>query len=59
MTSEIAKIMALEEPRVFLVVEVIPGSPAEKAGILGGNQPTFLEHGSQKDIIFYQEQQLH
>lgn len=39
-TSEIAKLLNLEEPRGFLVVEIAEGSPAAKAGIRGGTELT-------------------
>jgi S1-C subfamily serine protease len=39
-TSQIAKILNLEEPRGFLVVEITEGSPAAKAGIRGGTELT-------------------
>jgi S1-C subfamily serine protease len=39
-TSQIAKILKLEEPRGFLVVEITEGSPAAKAGIRGGTELT-------------------
>ena len=42
MTSEKAEELGLEEPRGFLVVDVITGSPAEKAGIKGGDKPTSI-----------------
>jgi S1-C subfamily serine protease len=38
MTSAIANIIHLQEPKGILVSTVIQGSPAEKAGIRGGNQ---------------------
>lgn len=37
-TPEIADVIGLKEPRGFLVVDIISGSPAEKAGIHGGKQ---------------------
>lgn len=40
MTPDIAQALGLKEPRGFLVVDVVSGSPAEKAGIQGGDQPT-------------------
>lgn len=40
MTPEIAEALGLKEPRGFLVVDVVSGSPAEKAGIRGGDRPT-------------------
>lgn len=40
MTPDIAQALGLKEPRGFLVVGVVSGSPAEKAGIQGGDQPT-------------------
>ncbi|WP_415282184.1 S1C family serine protease [Candidatus Nitrososphaera sp. FF02] len=40
MTPSIAQALDLEEPRGVLVVEVVGGSPAEKAGIRGGDTPT-------------------
>jgi S1-C subfamily serine protease len=45
-TPEIANVIGLKEPRGFLVVDVISGSPAEKAGIHGGKQLTSI-NGSQ------------
>jgi len=45
-TPEIANVIGLKEPRGFLVVDVISGSPAEKAGIHGGEQLTSI-NGSQ------------
>jgi len=45
-TPEIANVIGLKEPRGFLVVDVISGSPAEKAGIHGGEQLTGI-NGSQ------------
>jgi len=43
MKPEIAEALGLEEPRGFLVVDVIAGSPAEKAGIKGGDKPTSID----------------
>lgn len=40
MTPEIAEVLGLKEPRGFLVVDVVSGSPAEKAGVRGGDEPT-------------------
>jgi S1-C subfamily serine protease len=40
MTPEIAKAIGLGEPRGFLVIDTAPGSPADSAGIRGGNTPT-------------------
>jgi S1-C subfamily serine protease len=40
MTPSLAQALELDEPRGVLVVEVVGGSPAEKAGIRGGNTPT-------------------
>jgi S1-C subfamily serine protease len=40
MTPSLAQALELEEPRGVLVVEVVSGSPAEKAGIRGGDTPT-------------------
>lgn len=45
-TPEIANVIGLKEPRGFLVIDVISGSPAEKAGIHGGEQLTSI-NGSQ------------
>jgi serine protease Do len=36
MTPGIAEALGLKEPRGFLVVDVVSGSPGEKAGIVGG-----------------------
>ena len=38
MTPGIAERLGLEEPRGFLVMEVVAGSPAEAAGIRGGDE---------------------
>lgn len=43
MTPGLASALELEEPRGILVVEVVPGGPAEKAGIRGGDNPTRIE----------------
>jgi S1-C subfamily serine protease len=40
MTPSLAQALELDEPRGILVVEVVSGSPAEKAGIRGGDTPT-------------------
>lgn len=38
MTPELASALGLNEPRGFLVISVIPGSPAANAGLRGGDQ---------------------
>ena len=38
MTPELATALRLNNPRGFLVIDVIPGSPAANAGIRGGEQ---------------------
>ncbi|HLG37611.1 MAG TPA: trypsin-like peptidase domain-containing protein, partial [Nitrososphaera sp.] len=43
MTPGIADALGLEEPRGFLVVDVVAGSPAEHAGIRGGDQETTID----------------
>jgi S1-C subfamily serine protease len=43
MTPGIADALGLDEPRGFLVVDVVAGSPAEQAGIRGGNEPTTVD----------------
>jgi S1-C subfamily serine protease len=43
MTPGIADRLGLDEPRGFLVMNVVAGSPAEKAGILKGNQDTVID----------------
>ncbi|MEM3094743.1 MAG: trypsin-like peptidase domain-containing protein, partial [Nitrososphaera sp.] len=43
MTPGIADRLNLEEPRGFLVMEVVAGSPAEQAGIRGGNQEVVID----------------
>jgi S1-C subfamily serine protease len=45
MTPEIADAIGLREPRGFLIVDVIPGSPASAAGLRGGNQTIDLQDG--------------
>ncbi len=42
-TPGIAKSLKLDEPRGFLVVDVVSGSPAEKAGIQGGNKRVTID----------------
>lgn len=43
MTSGIADALGLKEPRGFLVVDVVQGSPAAKAGIRGGDRQTTID----------------
>ncbi len=43
MSPGLASALDLEEPRGILVVEVVPGGPAEKAGLRGGDNPTRIE----------------
>jgi S1-C subfamily serine protease len=43
MTPGLAKALGLEEPRGVLTVEVTEGSPADKAGMRGGDTPTRVE----------------
>lgn len=42
MTPGIADLLDLVEPRGFLVMDVVAGSPAEKAGIQRGNEDTVI-----------------
>lgn len=42
MTPGIADRLGLDEPRGFLVMDVVAGSPAEKAGIQRGNEDTVI-----------------
>ena len=43
MTPSIADRLGLNVPRGFLVMDVVAGSPAEKAGILKGNQDAVID----------------
>lgn len=43
MTPGIADRLGLEEPRGFLVMEVVNGSPAAQAGIRGGDEDTTID----------------
>jgi S1-C subfamily serine protease len=43
MTPGIADRLGLEEPRGFLVMDVVAGSPAEKAGIKAGDQDATID----------------
>ena len=43
MTPGIAEALGLQEPRGFLVVDVVAGSPAERAGIRGGTDETTVD----------------
>ncbi|MEM3160598.1 MAG: trypsin-like peptidase domain-containing protein [Nitrososphaera sp.] len=43
MTPGLASALELDEPRGVLVVEVVAGGPAEKAGLRGGDNPTRIE----------------
>ncbi|MEW6604263.1 MAG: trypsin-like peptidase domain-containing protein [Thermoproteota archaeon] len=43
MTPGIADRLGLEEPRGFLVMEVVPGSPAAQAGIQAGDQDATVD----------------
>lgn len=43
MTPGIADRLGLEEPRGFLVMEVVSGSPAEQAGIRSGNEDATID----------------
>ncbi|HZA48182.1 MAG TPA: trypsin-like peptidase domain-containing protein [Nitrososphaera sp.] len=43
MTPGIADRLGLDEPRGFLVMDVVAGSPAEKAGILKGNEDIVID----------------
>ncbi|MDQ3868290.1 MAG: PDZ domain-containing protein, partial [Thermoproteota archaeon] len=43
MTPEIAEAIGLGEPKGFLVIEVEPGGPADRAGIRGGDTPMQLD----------------
>ena len=43
MTPSIADRLGLNVPRGFLVMDVVAGSPAEKAGILKGNQDAIID----------------
>ncbi len=39
----IAQYIGLEKPQGFLIVEVVPGSPADQAGLQGGTDPTIID----------------
>ncbi|MDP8888237.1 MAG: trypsin-like peptidase domain-containing protein [Thermoproteota archaeon] len=43
MTPGVADRLGLDEPRGFLVMDVVAGSPAEKAGIQRGNEDTVID----------------
>ncbi len=43
MTPGVAEALGLDEPRGFLVVDVVSGSPAERAGIQGGDSESVIE----------------
>lgn len=43
MTPDIADLLGINEPRGFLVMDVVAGSPAEKAGIKRGNEDTVID----------------
>lgn len=43
MTPGIAQALGLQEPRGFLVIDVVAGSPADHAGIRGGSQETTVD----------------
>jgi S1-C subfamily serine protease len=43
MTPGIADALGLKEPRGFLVVDVVEGSPAAKVGIKGGNKQVMID----------------
>ena len=43
MTPGIAELLGIDEPRGFLVMDVVAGSPAEKAGIKIGNEDTVID----------------
>jgi serine protease Do len=43
LTPELAKTMNLEEARGFLVTEITAGSPADKAGVLGGYKIGYVD----------------
>lgn len=43
MTPGIAERLGLQEPRGFLVMEVVPGSPAAQAGVRAGTQDTTVD----------------
>jgi S1-C subfamily serine protease len=43
MTPGLAQAIGLKEPRGFLVVDVVKGGPADKAGLRGGTQSTKVE----------------
>jgi len=50
----IAQYIGLEKPQGFLVIDVIPDSPAEDAGLRGGNQTAVIDGGEIKiggDVI--------
>jgi hypothetical protein len=42
-TAKIATAIGLEEPEGVLIVGILPGSPAQKAGLKGGNDPTIID----------------
>ncbi|MDQ3884276.1 MAG: PDZ domain-containing protein, partial [Thermoproteota archaeon] len=43
MTPGIANLLGLDEPRGFLVTEVVAGSPAEQAGIQRGKEDAIVD----------------
>jgi len=50
----IAQYIGLEKPQGFLVIDVVPDSPAEDAGLKGGNQTVVIDGGEIKiggDVI--------
>jgi S1-C subfamily serine protease len=54
MTPGIASRLGLDEPRGFLVMDVVSGSPAEKAGIQRGEEDAVIDGISMKlggDVI--------
>lgn len=42
-TPELANAIGLREARGILIISVEPGSPADKAGLVGGNTPLEIE----------------
>lgn len=43
MTPGIAELLGIDEPRGFLVMDVVAGSPAEKAGLKRGNEDRVID----------------